>query len=333
MDVLARYPKIGYKEKSELHLLGFMRDGTLTTLGVEARRCRTKDAVAKLWCSWVKRTSNVALSALNRHLISFKRAANRFWHLKAEVRLYFFREMTNADERETLQAIELCCNGFAVVDSLSVRDFKTMAPVLLSGKGLSEFIKQAVADYLDNKGGRSWTGDDRRTVLNAWRDDAMILRDPMTLRWKERTLWAHGGASLLEMPLSALLCSKTCPGSKILEAIDLGKLWRTENRGVISGFHTPVEQECLRIFLQGPQHIVVCPARGLDPFYMPPEWQIKFDRRELLITSPFDLSIRRPTKETAEARTRFVLDLATDCTVIYATPGGVLERLTAQTHV
>jgi hypothetical protein len=169
LDVLARYPKIGYKEKSELRLLGFMHDGNLTSLGVEAKRCRTAAAVVKLWCSWVKRTPNVALSALNRHLTSFKRAANRFWRLKAEVRTYFLREMTNADERETLQAIELCCNGSAVVESLSVRDFKTMAPFMLSGKGLSEFIKHAVADYLDNKGGRSWTGDDRRTVLNAWR--------------------------------------------------------------------------------------------------------------------------------------------------------------------
>ena len=145
-----------------------MHDGNLTSLDVEAKRCRTAAAVAKLLCFGSK-TPNVALSALNRHLTSFKRAANRFWRLKAEVRTYFFREMINADERETLQAIEVCCNGSAVVESLLVRDFKTMAPFMLSGKGLSEFIKHAVADYLDNKGGRSWTGDDRRTVLNAWR--------------------------------------------------------------------------------------------------------------------------------------------------------------------
>ena len=157
---------------------------------------------------------------------------------------------------------------------------------------------------------------------------AMILRDPMMVCWKDRTLWVHGSASLLEIPLSALLCSKTCPGSKILEAIDLAKQWRSENRGVISGFHTPVEQECLRIFLQGPQHIIVCPARGLDPFHLPTEWQIKFDRRELLIASPFDSSIRRPTKETAEMRNKLVVDLATSVTIIYASAGGVLEQLT-----
>jgi hypothetical protein len=78
------------------------------------------------------------------------------------------REITNPDERNTLQAIELCCNGSSVVESLSVSDFRAVAPSMLSGDGLSDFIKHAVNDYLGNKGGRSWTGDDRRIVLNAW---------------------------------------------------------------------------------------------------------------------------------------------------------------------
>jgi HKD family nuclease len=169
LDVLARYPKISYKEKSELRLLGFMHAGKLTSLGVRAKRCRTATAAAKVWCSWVKGTPDALLSALNEHLTSFKRAANRFLRLKAEVRTYFLRELGNSDERETLQAIELCCNGSTVVESLSINDFKTMAPFMLSRQGLSEFIEHAVADYLGNKGGRSWTSDDRRTVLNAWR--------------------------------------------------------------------------------------------------------------------------------------------------------------------
>jgi hypothetical protein len=109
--------------------------------------------------------------------------------------------------------------------------------------------------------------------------------------------------------------------------MDLAQKWRSENRAVISGFHTAVEKECLRTFLRGPQHIVVCPARGLDPFHLPSEWLIKFDRKELLIVSSFDSTIRRPTKETAETRTRLVLDFATQYTIIYATPGGLLDRL------
>jgi predicted Rossmann fold nucleotide-binding protein DprA/Smf involved in DNA uptake len=158
----------------------------------------------------------------------------------------------------------------------------------------------------------------------------MILKNPAALNWKSHPLWSHGNTALLHEPLSAVLCSNSCPGAKVLEAIDLAQQWRSENRAVISGFHTPVERECLRTFLRGPQHIVVCPARGLDPFHLPSDWLIKFDRKELLIVSPFDSAIRRPTKETAEARTRLVLDFATDHIILYATPGGLLERLTSQ---
>lgn len=142
-----------------------------------------------------------------------------------------------------------------------------------------------------------------------------------------RKLWSHGNVELLNERLHAVLCSKACPGEKIIEAIDLAQQWRAENRAVISGFHTPVEKECLRIFLRGSQRIVICPARGLDPFQLPSEWQTKRDRGELLIVSPFDSSIRRPTKETAEARNRLVIDLAADVTIIHAAPGGRLECL------
>ena len=150
---------------------------------------------------------------------------------------------------------------------------------------------------------------------------------------KASKLWFHGNDVLLDEPLSALLCSSTCPGAKILEAQDLAQRWRAENRSVVSGFHTPVEKECLRTFLRGPQHVVICPARGIDPFQLPADWQPKFKRGELLIVSPFNSSIRRPTKETAEARTRLVLDLATEHTIIYATPNGLLDRLAARIHV
>lgn len=156
----------------------------------------------------------------------------------------------------------------------------------------------------------------------------MLLRAPRAAKWHDWKLWYHGDRSLLDSQLNALLCSKACPGEKIIEAIDLAQRWRAENRAVVSGFHTPVEKECLRIFLRGPQRIVICPARGLDPFQLPSEWESKFKRGELLIISPFDSSIRRPTKETAELRTRLVLSLARFKTIINASPGGTLSRLT-----
>lgn len=155
----------------------------------------------------------------------------------------------------------------------------------------------------------------------------MILRTPEILRKNGTKLWYHGNKLLLDDPLSALLCSNKCPGEKILQAVDLAQKWSVENRLVISGFHTPVEKECLRIFLRGPQSLVICPARGLDPFQVPPDWQRKFDRGELLIISPFQSSIRRATKETADVRTRLVVALAGSITAIHASPGGLIDRL------
>src|SRR5205823_7970953 len=127
-------------------------------------------------------------------------------------------------------------------------------------------------------------------------------------------LWSHGNTALLERDPNGLLCSKACPGSKIIEAMDLAQRWRAENRAVVSGFHTAVEKECLRIFLRGPQPIIICPARGVEPFQLPGDWQTKYDHGDLLIISSFDSSIRRPTKETAEARNRLVVQLATNNT-------------------
>jgi predicted Rossmann fold nucleotide-binding protein DprA/Smf involved in DNA uptake len=155
----------------------------------------------------------------------------------------------------------------------------------------------------------------------------VLLRKPMVIDWQGRTLWSHGNAALLDQALDALLCSKACPGAKIIEAMDLARRWRAEDRAVISGFHTLVEKECLRIFLRGPQPIVICPARGLDPFQLAVDWQTKFRRGELLLVSLFDSTIHRPTRETAETRTRLVFALAQRHTIIHATPGGLLDQL------
>ena len=157
----------------------------------------------------------------------------------------------------------------------------------------------------------------------------MLLRAPTAIKLRDWKIWYHGDVSLLNAPLNALLCSKACPGAKIIEAMDLAQRWRADNHAVISGFHTAVEKECLRIFLRGPQPIIICPARGIDPFQLPGDWQTKFDREELLIISPFDTSIRRPTKETCEIRNSLVLNLATDYTIIHASPNGSLSKLQA----
>lgn len=62
---------------------------------------------------------------------------------------------------------------------------------------------------------------------------------------------AIGNSAILRQPLTALFCSNRCPGSVLLRAFDKITQLRDAGRAVISGFHTPVEKECLAILLRG----------------------------------------------------------------------------------
>lgn len=85
-------------------------------------------------------------------------------------------------------------------------------------------------------------------------------------------LSALGNLDLLALPKTALFCCAHCPGKVILTAYDQAAKWRDTGRCVISGFHSPVEKECLQILLRGSQPINICPARSF-PQRVPPDWK------------------------------------------------------------
>jgi predicted Rossmann fold nucleotide-binding protein DprA/Smf involved in DNA uptake len=139
-----------------------------------------------------------------------------------------------------------------------------------------------------------------------------------------------GEAALLRQPLTALFCSTKCPGQVILDAFDRIAQLRDAGRAVISGFHTPVEKECLRILLRGASPIVLCPARSLDRLRVPPDWKPALDAGRILLVSPFASGTTRMTAELAQRRNEFVTALATEILILHATLGGRLETLVRQ---
>jgi len=168
LEVLSRFPQVGDKERSELHLLGFLNGMGLTRLGLRVRGARSEREIARHWCHWVRTTSEKSLAERNPRLISFRRAANQFRELRPDVRRYFLKKITSAADRSLLQTIELLCNGSAAVQNLSIEDFRSLSKLSLNVESLPEFIGRAVSDYLTNKGSRSWTNSDRRVVLESY---------------------------------------------------------------------------------------------------------------------------------------------------------------------
>jgi predicted Rossmann fold nucleotide-binding protein DprA/Smf involved in DNA uptake len=132
---------------------------------------------------------------------------------------------------------------------------------------------------------------------------------------------------LLHAERIALFCSEAAPGDAILRTHDAARRLRDEGATVISGFHSPLEKECLRILLRGKQPIIVCVARSLDGMRITGDLRAAFGAGRILFVSPFEKTPRRITKESAWQRNLLVAALADEAFIAHITPGGQTERL------
>lgn len=145
-----------------------------------------------------------------------------------------------------------------------------------------------------------------------------------------RTIEIVGPRTFLSEPATAFLCSKETPGSTILKAFDQAAAWRDGGRCVISGFHSPLEQQCLDILLRGRQPVVMALARGVGVLRLPAAQRKALDDGRLTIISPFPAKEKRATVALARQRNRFVAALAAEVVFAYVSPSGSLAHLTAE---
>jgi len=147
-----------------------------------------------------------------------------------------------------------------------------------------------------------------------------IDRVPVTVQAAGR--WDRIGQRLL-----GLCCSVACPPELRERAIQAAANLRDAGIAVISGFHSPVEKECLTILLQGQQAVLICPARSIEGMKMRGALEAAMDTGRILILSPFPSQFRRPTAAAAAHRNQFISAAADDFFVPFASPGGKAERL------
>jgi len=134
------------------------------------------------------------------------------------------------------------------------------------------------------------------------------------------TLAAIGNLELLSQNSIALFCSIKCPSDLILKTYDLAQALRDAEISVISGFHTPIEQDCLKILLRGTQPIIHCPARSLHKIRLSPEQKQAIGENRLLLISPFSASYPRVTAELAGKRNEMIGAIAHTIFIAYASP-------------
>jgi predicted Rossmann fold nucleotide-binding protein DprA/Smf involved in DNA uptake len=138
-------------------------------------------------------------------------------------------------------------------------------------------------------------------------------------------IFALGDLNILRQKSLGLFCSVKCPGDLILQTYDLAREVRDAGIVVISGFHSPMEKECLSLLLKGKHPVIWCPAKRLTANRMPKEYAAPISDGRLLMVSPFGERIKRARQDIARFRNEFVASLADQVFVAYAAPGGKIE--------
>lgn len=140
-----------------------------------------------------------------------------------------------------------------------------------------------------------------------------------------------GDAALLDEPLLGLIASRECPGHVLLETLDRVPEWVKTGRVIVSGFHSPLEQQVLRSLLRRTGRAVKVLARGFGTEradYRPtPEEREPLATGRLLVISAFAPNVSRTTRATALSRNRLVLALATEIVVPFVTDDSPLAEL------
>jgi len=136
-----------------------------------------------------------------------------------------------------------------------------------------------------------------------------------------------GNTALLAQPLLGLIASRQCPGHVLLQTLEQTAQWTRAKQVVLSGFHSPLEQQVLRSMLRRQGRAIKLLAHALDDYRVPVGEQAALAQGRLLILSNCPPSVTRTTRATALARNRLVLALADTHCVPYLSLGSPLHGL------
>ena len=144
------------------------------------------------------------------------------------------------------------------------------------------------------------------------------------------TITAIGNLDILHHNSTAFFCSTKCPGDLIVKTYDIAQILRDADMTVISGFHSPMERECLTILLRGAQPVIICPARSINNMRINKEYKKPLKDGRLLFLSPFNENQRRISAQRAHYRNLFAAAMSAAIFVAHAEPSSKTEKLCRQ---
>jgi predicted Rossmann fold nucleotide-binding protein DprA/Smf involved in DNA uptake len=135
-------------------------------------------------------------------------------------------------------------------------------------------------------------------------------------------LTIKGNNSILQQQCTALMCSIRCPGSIIIKTYDIIRNYRDNKTIMISGFHSPIERDCLDLLLRGDQPVIFCPAKRIRNVPLGKIARKALSDGRLLLLSFFGEEVRRTTAQQAIFRNDVIAALSNAIFVPHAVKNG-----------
>jgi predicted Rossmann fold nucleotide-binding protein DprA/Smf involved in DNA uptake len=113
-------------------------------------------------------------------------------------------------------------------------------------------------------------------------------------------VYAIGNAALFQEPLLGILASRGCPGTILIDTLELIPGWVLEGRVVLSGFHSPLEQQVLRSTLRRRGRVVKVLARGMRLYHPAEEEREALTDGAMWVITAFTPDIQRTSRRHQE---------------------------------
>jgi predicted Rossmann fold nucleotide-binding protein DprA/Smf involved in DNA uptake len=159
-----------------------------------------------------------------------------------------------------------------------------------------------------------------------------MIEPPIGLRLffdgKPPKLWSLGEAAILERRLLGIISARQIDSDLALKSAQLlQQLASLKEVSFVSGWHSPFEEEALRILLAQRASLVFCVSKSLNRFVPQTEIQSRVNQGEALLLTHCSPKAKRISRDASIRRNRLVIGLAKAVLVLSAPEGSASLKL------
>jgi predicted Rossmann fold nucleotide-binding protein DprA/Smf involved in DNA uptake len=142
------------------------------------------------------------------------------------------------------------------------------------------------------------------------------------LRGKPSKLWGVGDPAILNHRLLGIISARQVDSDLALETARLLKqLVSLEDAAFVSGWHSPLEEEALRILLAQEATVVLCVAKSLDRFIPSMGVESRVTDGKALLLTHCSTKAKRITRNASMRRNELIVELVKALLVLSAPEG------------